>query len=138
VGQNLCDDLGAVGVRRNSAVLACAFCLLLSGFGASCMADDAKTAAHFHERVQPILEKYCYSCHGYGERKGGHAFDEFKSDAALVGDKKLWLAGLKNVRAGLMRPRDEDRRTKDEQQRLFDWIELEAFGVDPADPDPGR
>ena len=88
--------------------------------------------------MQPILETYCYACHGYGERKGGHAFDEFKSDKALVGDKKLWLAVLKNVRAGLMPPHGEERPTKDEQQRLFDWIELEAFGVDPADPDPGR
>ena len=35
-----------------------------------------------------------------GERKGGHAFDEFKSDKELVGDTKLWLAVLKNVRAG--------------------------------------
>jgi hypothetical protein len=102
------------------------------------MADDARAAAHFHERVEPILEKYCYSCHGYGERKGGHAFDKFKSDSELARDKKLWLAVLKNVRAGLMPPRDEDRPTKEEQQQLFDWIELEAFGVDPVDPDPGR
>src|SRR5262249_40198983 len=53
-------------------------------------------------------------------------------------DKKLWLAVLKNVRSGLMPPRGEERLTKDEKQRLFDWIELEAFGVDPANPDPGR
>lgn len=114
------------------------FCALLGGFTASCVADEAGAAAHFHERVQPILETYCYACHGYGERKGGHAFDEFKSDAALVGDTKLWLAVLKNVRAGLMPPRGEERPTKEEQQKLFDWIELDAFGVDPADPDPGR
>ena len=88
--------------------------------------------------MQPILETYCYACHSNGERKGGHAFDEFKSDKALVGDVKLWSAVLKNVRAGLMPPQGEERPTKDEQQRLFDWIELEAFGVDPADPDPGR
>ena len=103
-----------------------------------CVAADSAVAAHFHERVQPILETYCYACHSNGERKGGHAFDEFKSDKALVGDTKLWLAVLKNVRAGLMPPHGEERPTKEEQQRLFDWIELEAFGVDPADPDPGR
>src|SRR5262249_11344955 len=27
---------------------------------------------------------------------------------------------------------------EDEQRRLFDWIEFDAFGIDPADPDPGR
>lgn len=120
--------------------MACAVCVVSISFGfrATCVADDVTAAAHFHERVQPILETYCYACHGYGERKGGHAFDEFKSDEALVGDKKLWLAALKNVRAGLMPPQGEERPTKDEQKQLFDWIELEAFGVDPADPDPGR
>src|SRR6185295_7112095 len=102
------------------------------------LADESSAAAHFHGRVQPILENYCFGCHANGERKGGHAFDEFKSDKALVGDQKLWLAVLKNVRAGLMPPKDEEQPTQEDRQKLFDWIELEAFGVDPADPDPGR
>src|SRR4051794_8899268 len=120
---------------RRLSVLLCAF---LSGLNSHCLAQEKTAAAHFRQRVQPILETYCYTCHGYGERKGGHAFDEFESDAALVRDNKLWLAVLKNVRSGLMPPKGEERPTKDEQQRLFDWIELDAFGVDPADPDPGR
>jgi hypothetical protein len=118
--------------------VACAAFVFLLGPNLRCVAAEATAAAHFHERVEPILETYCYGCHANGERKGGHAFDEFKSDTALVGDTKLWLAVLKNVRAGLMPPRGEERPTKEEQQHLFDWIELEAFGVDPADPDPGR
>jgi hypothetical protein len=102
-------------------------------------AGDERTAgSHFRERVQPILETYCYGCHGYGERKGGHAFDEYKSDKALVADTKLWLAVLKNVRAGLMPPRGEEQPSAEERKHLFDWIEFEAFGIDAADPDPGR
>ena len=85
-----------------------------------------------------MLETYCYSCHGYGEHKGGKAFDEFKSDKALVGDTKLWLAVLKNVRSGIMPPRGEQRPNDAERQQLFDWIEFDAFGIDPADSDPGR
>src|SRR4051812_12951624 len=49
--------------------------LLSSRVAAPCFADEATAAAHFHERVAPILETYCYACHGYGEHKGGHAFD---------------------------------------------------------------
>jgi hypothetical protein len=88
--------------------------------------------------VQPILETYCYGCHGYGAREGGRTFDEFKSDEALVGDVKLWLAVLKNVRAGVMPPAGEERPSDEERQRLFDWIKFDAFRIDPADPDPGR
>ena len=118
--------------------MASALCVVLFALGEPCFTDEVTAAAHFHERVQPILEAYCYSCHGYGEHKGGHAFDEFKSDKELVSDEKLWSAVLKNVRAGLMPPHGEERPNADEQQRLFDWIEFDAFGVDPADPDPGR
>jgi hypothetical protein len=137
-GKTICRKAGPNPLFQNAVLVVSGFCALLGGYTASCVADEAGTAAHFHERVQPILETYCYACHSSGERKGGHAFDEFKTDTALVGDTKLWLAVLKNVRAGLMPPRGEERPTKEEQQRLFDWIELEAFGVDPADPDPGR
>jgi hypothetical protein len=113
-------------------------CVLSLAYTPSSLADDKAAAARFHERVEPILETYCYGCHGYGERKGGHAFDEFKSDNDLVGDVKLWLAVLKNVRAGVMPPAEEARLTDDERKQLFDWIEVDVFKTNPADPDPGR
>ncbi len=122
--------------RRKVGVVFYVFCLF--AINSRSIADDALAAKHFHSVIEPILEKYCYSCHGYGERKGGHAFDELKSDAAIITDKKLWLAVSKNVRAGLMPPRDEDRPTADEQKQLLDWIKFEAFGIDMTDPDPGR
>jgi hypothetical protein len=120
---------------RSSAFL---LCVLQLNSTLVCRADDSKAVARYREQIQPILENHCYECHGYGEKKGGHAFDEFKSDAALLADKKLWLAVLKNVRSGLMPPRGEERLTKHEKQRLFDWIKFDAFAVDAADPDPGR
>jgi hypothetical protein len=122
----------------SSSLTASAVCVLSFAFGAKCVADDKAAAARFHERVEPILETYCYGCHGFGERKGGRAFDEFKSDKALVGDVKLWLAVLKNVRAGVMPPADEARPTEAERKHLFDWIGRDVFKTNPADPDPGR
>ena len=35
-----------------------------------------KTAAEFHEKVEPILSTYCYECHGGGEKKGEVQLDE--------------------------------------------------------------
>src|SRR5262249_55236937 len=43
-----------------------------------------------------------------------------------------------NVRSGIMPPPGEERLSADEQRQLFDWIEFDAFGIDRADPDPGR
>jgi hypothetical protein len=112
--------------------------LLVFGWGSWCVAENVAAAARFRERVQPILETYCYGCHGYGAREGGRTLDEFESDEALVGNRDLWWAVLKNVRAGIMPPAGEERPDDDERRVLFDWIKFDAFGIDPADPDPGR
>ena len=112
--------------------------LLAIGMGSWCVAEELPAAARFRERVQPILETYCYGCHGYGASEGGRTLDEFDSDEALVGNRELWWAVLKNVRAGIMPPFGEERPNDDERQALFDWIKFDAFGIDPANPDPGR
>ena len=65
------------------------------------MQGTRKAAVRFRERVQPILESYCYGCHGNGEKKGNRTLDEFSSDDSLLGNIELWQAVLKNVRAGL-------------------------------------
>ena len=105
------------------------------GFGAE---TRNPAAERFHERVQPILETYCYGCHGYGASEGNRTLDEFDSAESLVGNIELWSAALKNVRAGVMPPAGEERPTEDERRRIFEWIKFDVFGIDPANPDPGR
>src|ERR1700720_1032911 len=61
-------------------------------------------AAEFRSEVQPILENFCYDCHADGANKGSVAFDEFKSDDAIVQNRELWWKALKNLRAGIMPP----------------------------------
>ena len=92
----------------------------------------------FQRDVQPILTKYCYDCHGDGMSKGKVAFDEFKSHDELLGKHDLWLAVLKNVRAGVMPPEKKPHPTADEKKVLEHWIKSAAFRIDPANPDPGR
>jgi hypothetical protein len=131
--------IGEIDFGRNSWRSFVAFAaFFVARFAVPCFADDATSARHYHERVEPILERYCYGCHGYGASEGGHAFDEFKSDQDLVGNIKLWQLVSKNVRTHIMPPPDELQPTDDERRVLFDWIELDAFKIDPADPDPGR
>ena len=100
-------------------------------------ADAKQTAAAFHREIQPLLQNYCYDCHGDGSSKGKVAFDEL-TDADLRAKPDLWLAVLKNVRSGLMPPDDGPRPTPEEVNRLADWIKFQALGLDPANPDPGR
>src|SRR5436190_14255722 len=72
----------------------------------------------FRKTIQPILVEYCYDCHGDGMNKGQVAFDGFKSHDELLAKRDLWLAVLKNTRAGIMPPEKKPRPTA-EQQRLL-------------------
>ncbi|HEV3122198.1 MAG TPA: c-type cytochrome domain-containing protein, partial [Isosphaeraceae bacterium] len=95
-------------------------------------------AARFEERIQPILEEYCYGCHGNGLKKGGIRLDGFDTDAARLNDHDLWWAVLKNLRAGIMPPAGKPRPTEQERGQIEELIRTGAFGINPADPDPGR
>ena len=112
--------------------------IALALIGTRLSGGESPLAAHFKKDIQPILVQYCYDCHGDGMNKGKVAFDEFESDADLLGKRDLWLAVLKNLRAGIMPPERKPRPAPEETKRLENWIKHEAFGIDPTDPDPGR
>jgi len=101
-------------------------------------ADESKAAEHYREAIEPILADHCFACHGNGSKKGNVDLDGFDSDAAILGRRDLWLDVLKNVRAGLMPPAGKPRPSAEQVAQLEGWIKREAFGLDPADPDPGR
>jgi len=124
-------------IRLQLLIAAAAFAVANTGFAAQ---PGATAASDFHQSIQPLLSKYCYECHGQGMDKGSVVFDEFESDRDLLERRDLWLAVLKNVRAGLMPPPNEDvpRPEASELAQLEHWIKFGAFATDPANPDPGR
>jgi hypothetical protein len=99
-------------------------------------ATDPPAVAQFHHQVQPLLEHYCYQCHGDGMTNGSVALDDLQSDAEIL-DRTLWSKVLVNVRSGLMPPRKETQPTTAEVKTLADWIKYGAFAIDPKNPDPG-
>ena len=40
--------------------------------------------------VEPLLQKYCYECHGTKKSKGGINLEKSKSKAAIVADFHNW------------------------------------------------
>ena len=71
----------------------------------------------FQKEIQPVLDEYCYDCHGNGNKKGGVQLDGFENEAALH-DQKLWLRALKNVRSGIMPPADEPHAVAGRSEKL--------------------
>src|SRR2546421_2074881 len=111
-------------------------CSFVLGTAFAAIGVEKPADLQFRRDIHPILEKYCSDCHADGANKGGVAFDEFKSAAALLARHDLWLAVLKNTRAGLMPPAKKPQPSVEERQRLERWIKFDAFGIDPKNPDP--
>lgn len=93
----------------------------------------------FKARIQPLLDNFCYDCHGDGAKKGKVSLDEFASEEAMLHDRELWFKVLKNVRARVMPPATEEQQPTDaERTDLENWIKRDVLKIDPANPDPGR
>ena len=97
-----------------------------------------ETAAVYEEKILPILEDHCFSCHGEGEDKGKVSFDTFGSTDELMKQTGLWEHALRNVRAGLMPPAKKKRPSAEDLATLEEWIKRGPLKLDPANPDPGR
>ena len=130
------------GLAAFSAFLALALTLALSGGGFAAIeaqgGEERPAAVRYAEEIQPVLEHYCYHCHGLGIKKGGVALDQFDGPESARKAPKVWHAVLKNVRSGIMPPSDKPRPSPDELRLLEAWIKYDALGIDPQNPDPGH
>ena len=102
----------------------------------TCASANKNLLKSFHSDIEPILDSYCYDCHGFGTSKGGVTLDEFTS--ADIGDHELWLRVLRNTRAHVMPPAEEYQPSLEERIQLSNWIKAGPFEIDPQNPDPGR
>ncbi len=101
-------------------------------------ADPAK--ASFEKDILPILEDYCYYCHGDGKKKGDLSLEIFKTEKDIQQNYKISEQIFKYVLAGEMPPKARKKRpSKKEQVLVADWVRnsLDDFYAN-APPDPGR
>ena len=74
-------------------------------------AAEMPAAAEFNQQVRPMLEDFCYDCHGNGENRGGVALDAFNSVTNFYDGRDVWWRVLKNLRANLMPPARKSQPT---------------------------
>lgn len=102
------------------------------------VALPARAEVSFEKEIRPLLEDYCFDCHGDGSSKGEFSMDEYQDLSKHLDDVEHWLAVWRNVRAQIMPPPKKDQPTPDEARQLLSWIETRVFKLDPKNPDPGR
>ena len=101
--------------------------------------DFARSERDLHAQVLPLLNRYCWDCHGDGATKGGLALDTFTNVTAVVNDRRTWERVLNNIESGEMPPKKKKSQpSTQERTQVTGWIERTLFPVDPEHPDPGR
>ena len=101
------------------------------------LAADSESVAKFRQVAQPLLAKYCISCHNAEFKKGSIDFD-LEDPTRLAQDQELWLKALRMLEAGMMPPKGKRRPSAQQLDELEKWIKFSVFAIDPRNPDPGR
>ncbi|WP_193214351.1 DUF1592 domain-containing protein [Luteolibacter marinus] len=123
-------------MRRLSTILVSGAGIAMTGIPAEATGQPPHQPAM--EEILPLLETYCFDCHGDGLKKGGLAIDRFESVAEMQADRFAWKSIRDHLRHRLMPPLDEDQPSDAEVEKMLAWIDAAVFPVDPEHPDPGR
>lgn len=93
----------------------------------------------YRSQILPLLEKYCYECHGDGADKGDFALDEHTDYAAMKADLVMWDHVRQQIVTHVMPPvKEKTQPTLAERDEIATWIDDAVFWVDPQRADPGH
>ena len=111
-----------------------------TAFALACFALRANAGPDFGREIRPLIETYCFKCHGAQKAKGGVKLHEAADLAAVYRDAGTWDRALAELRDGAMPPDDKPQPNDDERKRLVAWLDEALNDPDPnALPrDPGR
>lgn len=115
---------------RQLATFLPAFCLLT--------ASSPVAWAENYADIKPILQKYCWDCHGDGEKKGDLSLDHTKDDASVLANRKEWTSIHFNVENWMMPPAKKEQPTPAEREKITKYLDRILNPFDPNKPDPGR
>ena len=92
----------------------------------------------YEKNIQPLLQEYCFSCHGNGKKKGDLSLDVYQDAEAAVADRKTWEKVLQNLGSQTMPPEHKRQPSPAERDAIIAWVQKEVFKCDCSKPDPGR
>jgi hypothetical protein len=85
---------------------------------------DKNLERRFAMRVQPFLQRYCYTCHGSKKPKASLDLRRDATLTAIAKNARQWSLVLERLRAGEMPPEDAPRQPQaNERAEAIAWIE---------------
>lgn len=125
----------------NQAARILIFCALLTlSINQTRAADEVDPALESYQtKIVPLLEKYCYQCHGNGAHKADLTLDSYKTLDSIRKDHARWELLQRFVRTSEMPPPEgREMPTQEERDQIVAWISNDLFKTNQAKPDPGR
>lgn len=100
----------------------CAIAMLMVGVflygGNKACAED-----HYYEaKVRPVLEKYCFGCHGEKKQKGDLRLDTLQADFVKAATAGKWVEVMDNMNLGEMPPEERDQPSVEELRVVTSWV----------------
>lgn len=89
---------------RPGAATAIWACLSLAA-PANALADE------FAEKARPVLERYCFSCHGGEDPEAGLDLSKFTTEESALAEPELWARAVQRLNAFEMPPEGSDQLT---------------------------
>lgn len=89
--------------------------------------------------VQPLLEKYCYDCHGGEKTKGGVDFKTLSKTPNVADHYDLWESAFIVMDEEEMPPEDDPQPTPEEKELILAWLDnslIAAANANSGDPGP--
>ncbi len=125
--------LNSMGI--NPRVWTLAFFALIASLSAPAWSEESNRYAR---EILPLLQEYCYDCHGDGAKKGKLALDIHSDHDEIIGDHELWKRVWENLHRRNMPPADKDQPGDEKTDRILSWIEKTVFKHDPEKTVPGH
>jgi hypothetical protein len=125
-----------------SALLSVLLVTLLAALlptAASAWGPEAKLAADYASRVQPLLKKFCFECHSGDRIEAEIDLSSFATTGEMRRDLAAWIKIRAIIENRQMPPIDSPQPTADERKAMQSWVRaflLEEARRHAGDPGP--
>ncbi len=92
----------------------------------------------FQTHVRPVLEEFCFRCHGETKHKAGLSFSHFATAQQARAEHEVWSKVLRVLQEHEMPPEGKPQPSPGQRDQIIGWVHAEMFPLDCDHPDPGR
>ncbi|MGB2434581.1 MAG: DUF1592 domain-containing protein, partial [Flavobacteriaceae bacterium] len=84
--------------------------------------STSKEALHYKNNIRPIVETYCFECHGEEKQKGDMRLDTLHWNMMNGRDAERWHSALNVINLGEMPPKKKPQLKDEERRELVSWL----------------